>query len=160
MLRVAKLVLIGAVLMACGDAFTPVVIVTDAPSFGAVSALASDTVLVMTITARNETSQLIEYSRRFPCGVFIRLHADESRSELVWDQRDWWNARSGGCKGLTIEKLLEPGASERLGASATVREMLGDSLASGGYYVTGLVLGDPDLDQIVIPAGHVELSRS
>ena len=157
LMRSAELFLVATIMTGCGDSPLEIV-VTEIPTYSAVSTLESGGIVQVTITARNETDRAVHYSIRVPCGVFVRVHRDAARSGPAWDQWAWLNMQTGGCKGLAVERILRPGGSETFMPSAAVDDILGDSLPSGRYFVSGMIIQDvPDLGRVDIAAGELDL---
>ena len=159
-MRKLQLLWVTALMAACGESAPTEIVLNQAPSLVAESSVIGDTMLVVTITARNDGASRIRFTRRFPCGEFIQLFADEARTMPVWDGQGWWNSRAGGCKGIDVDATLDPGATLVLSAGALVSEILGDSLPDAEYHATGLaIIGAPSSTEITSTAGAVTLSR-
>lgn len=157
---VSSVLATSGLIAGCGDAVPTEVVLGEAPSLMAESRLAADTVVV-TVTATNEGDLSIRYVRRAFCALWIRISADASRSTVAWDEEAWLNAtRAVGCKAPTVERVLAPGATETLGEAVAVSDVLGDSLPAGVYHLTAaVVIGDPGLSIVDVPAGSLDLSR-
>ena len=115
----------------------------------------------VTLTARNEQSHTIEFELRLPCGSTIRVYEPQAGSaKAAWDQLNWYNSRPGGCKWLPIPVVMSPGATQQYQASATIADVLGDSLPEGRYEIAGVIaIGAPELRLAEVRVGEVELKR-
>jgi len=130
------------------------------PIYQALSPTVSSGLLQAVVEARNPESRPITFEIRDPCGVTLRLYP-ESGSVPVWDQLDWLNSRPGGCKSIPMSLTLGPGESRTMTATASVGDILGDSLPSGTYRARIVVWqGVPAPGLVEVPApGTVVLAR-
>jgi hypothetical protein len=103
------------------------------------------------VRMRNRASSRVEVQLGGGCPVLLRVYRDEARTQLVWDQ-----GRGIACtKEIQIVSLAPGGTAERYTRTGA-REILGDSLPDGHYYLSAYVqvVGAP----LTIPAGAADLS--
>lgn len=87
------------------------------------------------------------------CPVLLRAYrTPEHTGEPAWDQ-----SREAVCTLQLMIVRLAPGESQEVTGSATARDVLGDSLPNGRYYLTAVVR--PDQQRIEIPAGEADLAQ-
>jgi hypothetical protein len=102
------------------------------------------------IRAASPGGALVHYSG---CPVTIRMYTDPARTGPPrWDALAVPNA---ACTLPLISRQVNEGEDLALTALTLPREVLGDSLAAGKYYVGAVVR--PNSDSLVLGAGEVEL---
>ena len=159
-MRTWQLILCIAFAPACTDEGATEILAYETPALTAQSHVMSDTVLVVSVTAANETSLPIRYTFRPICGAFVRVHVGDPSAPVAWDGHKWSTSRIGGCKGMDVERTLAPGRSEVFHAAAATGDILGDSLTAGEYGVSALlILGDPEPFFASVAAGRLALSQ-
>jgi hypothetical protein len=103
------------------------------------------------VTMRNPSSQATRVQLGSGCPVLIRAYRNEARTQLAWDQ-----SIGMVCTQQIQVVDLAPGASaERAAPRVNARDILGDSLPDGRYYLSAFVqvVGSP----LTLPAGSADL---
>lgn len=147
---------LGASSGACGNPIAASI----QPIYQSLSASVESGSLQTSVEAVNPESRPITFEIRDPCGATIRLYT-EGGSLLVWDQLVWLNNRPGGCKAVPRPITLGSRATRTLIATASLTDILGDSLASGTYQVRTVIWQGapvPGLIEVIAP-GLVVLIR-
>ena len=103
------------------------------------------------VTMRNGSSQRATVELGSGCPVILRVYRDAARTQLAWDQS------VGMVCTMQIQIVdLAPGATaEKAAPRVSARDILGDSLPDGRYYLSAFV-------QVVgggltLPAGSADL---
>lgn len=110
-------------------------------------------VLRTEVTVRNETAAPVSIQLADGCTVLLRAYRTETRAGApAWDQ-----LRSAICTMQLVGIDLAPGEEEKLGVMVNAREILGDSLPNGTYYLTAVVR--PVGGTVEIAAGRADLAR-
>lgn len=84
------------------------------------------------------------------CKVLLRAYRTEARQQAAWDQ-----GRVLGCTQAIETIQLQPGERRQLTARSNAREILGDSLPDGRYFLTAYLPANGG--EIEIPAGAADL---
>lgn len=107
--------------------------------------------LFTTVRIRNRSSERIGVELGSGCPVHLRVYRNEARTQLVWDQ-----GRTLICTQQIQRVELAPGASAERDTRTDAREILGDSLPDGRYWLGAYVqvVGSP----LVVPAGAADLA--
>ncbi len=94
------------------------------------------------------------------CAVALQLYSDSAYRNLVWDQQNWFNTRAGGCKWGRQELEIPGGTTGTIATPGTPSSLiLGDSLASGPYYVgVRIHLFSPADTTLVLKVGRRQFS--
>ena len=103
------------------------------------------------VTMRNPSSQPTRVQLGSGCPVLLRAYRDEARTRLAWDQS------VGIVCTMQIQVVdLAPGASAERNTRASARDILGDSLPDGRYWLSAFVqvVGGP----VTVPAGSADLA--
>jgi hypothetical protein len=85
------------------------------------------------------------------CKVLLRAHRTAARDQAVWDQ-----GRLVGCTQAIETIELQPGERRQLTAHADARQILGDSLPAGRYFLSAYVPASGGT--IEMPAGAADLA--
>lgn len=105
-----------------------------------------------TVSAANPGGDAVRI--RFPdgCIVTLRAYRDETRDgDPAWDQ-----ARTRACTMAIEERTVPGGGSLMLEAATDARDILGDSLPDGRYWLTTLLR--PAGEAVEVPAGATDLA--
>ncbi|MGH7445037.1 MAG: hypothetical protein ACREKM_09180, partial [Longimicrobiales bacterium] len=103
------------------------------------------------VTATNTRSRSIDITFPDGCVVLLRAYSDAARTQLVWDQGE-----HVGCTMALVEWDLAPGTSQTARAGTGAREILGDALPDGEYWLDAVLR--PDGRTVTVPAGSVQLA--
>lgn len=107
---------------------------------------------VAVLRATGSRSSVVEYGG---CPVEVQYFRTEARTGTpAWAQ---FRDPSYGCTLPLYRRTLAPGETLELAALSLPREVLGDSLPVGRYYVAAVVR--PNGEIVRIAAGEVELTR-
>ena len=104
-----------------------------------------------TVTMLNRSSARTTLELGSGCPVLLRVYQDQARTALVWDQ-----GRAIACtKQIQIVEIA-PGDTAQRSTRTNAREILGDSLPDGRYFLSAFiqVVGSP----VVVPAGEADLA--
>jgi hypothetical protein len=103
------------------------------------------------VRMRNRRSSRVEVQLGSGCPVLLRVYRNEARTQLVWDQ----GSRIACTKEIQIVSLTSGETAER-STRTNAREILGDSLPDGRYYLSAYVqvVGA----RLTIPAGAADLA--
>ena len=104
------------------------------------------------VRMRNRTGSATEIRFGGGCPVLIRAYRDEARTRLAWDQ-----SRTVACtKEIQILSLRSGESAERAAPHTDARQILGDSLPDGRYWLSAHVqiVGSP----LLIAAGAADLA--
>ena len=158
--RASPLALTALALTAgCGTALDP----TDAPSSlvileGAIECSAETAILESfpvqlhtIVTMRNRSPNPVTLELGSGCPVLLRVFPTEPRTAPIWDQ-----GRILACT-MQIQSLrLVPGETDQRTTRAGAREILGDSLPNGHYFLSAYlqVVDGP----VLVPAGTADLA--
>ena len=102
------------------------------------------------VTMTNRTAQRATVELGSGCPINLRAYRDAARTQLAWDES------SGRVCTMQIQIVeLEPGASAERNTRTDAREILGDSLPDGRYWLSASVqvVGNG----LVVPAGAADL---
>lgn len=109
--------------------------------------------LQTTVTLTNTTSAPQTLEIPGGCPVLLRAYTTAERTgEPAWDQ-----SRDIVCTQQVMIARLGPGESEEVTGRASARDVLGDSLPNGRYYLTAVVV--PNRQQVEVPAGEADLAQ-
>ena len=101
------------------------------------------------VTATNGTAAPVKLHTG-GCEAFIRAYRTADRSGTpAWDQR-----YAVACTKILKTFDFGPGQSVKLTMGTTARDILGDSLPNGRYYLSVVPATD---ESVVVPAGDVQL---
>lgn len=154
---VVALTLLVAACSSGGDA------VTDAPAdsrsvdgivYSAQTAVAESfpVQLYVTATARNPAGNAARLTFPDGCIVTIRAYDNEGRSgDPVWDQ-----SRGLMCTMAIEERTVPGGGALELRAASDARDVLGDSLPDGRYWLAAVLR--PNGARVEVPAGSADLA--
>jgi hypothetical protein len=103
------------------------------------------------VTLRNRSSARASVELGSGCPVHLRAYRDEARTRLAWDQ-----GRLLVCTMQIQSVELAPGDADQRGTRTDARQILGDSLPDGRYWLGAYVqvVGAP----LVVPAGSADLA--
>jgi hypothetical protein len=104
-----------------------------------------------TVRMRNRSRSSVQLRFGGGCPVQIRAYRNEARTELAWDQ-----GRVIACtKEIQIADLPAGDTIQRT-ARTNAREILGDSLPDGRYFLSAyvMIVGAP----LLVPAGAADLA--
>lgn len=105
----------------------------------------------VTLTNRGTARQQVELPGG--CTVLLRAYRSADRSgSPAWDQ-----SRQAVCTMQLLLLDLEPGESAEFQGRADAREILGDSLPAGRYYLTAVLR--PNGKEVELAAGEAELAQ-
>lgn len=107
---------------------------------------------VAVLRASGSAPVRLEYSG---CPVEVQYFRTTARTgSPAWAQ---FRVQNFGCILPLYVRTLAPGDTLQLGALSLPREVLGDSLPAGRYYVAAVLR--PNGETVRVPAGEVELTR-
>ena len=136
--------------------------VTDAPAdsrsvdgivYSAETAIAESfpVQLYVTVSATNSTGDAAQLVFPDGCIVMLRAYDDAERSgEPAWDQ-----SRLVGCTAAIEERTIPGGSTIELRGASDARDVLGDSLPDGRYWLSAVLR--PNGDVVEVPAGSADL---
>lgn len=137
--------------------------VTDAPAdsrsvdgivYSAQTAIAESfpVQLYVTVTATNTSGNARELVFPDGCIVTLRAYDNEARTgEPAWDQ-----AHLLGCTMALEERTVPGGGALELRGASDARDILGDSLPDGRYWLAAYIR--PDGGAVEVPAGSADLA--
>ena len=151
---------IGLFLAACSNGGDPVADTpSDSRSVGGIVYTAQTAIaesfpvqLYVTVTATNPSGNAVELG--FPDGCIVTLRAydnAELTGEPAWDQ-----ARAVVCTHAIEERTVPGGGALELRGASDARDVLGDSLPDGRYYLTAVLR--PNGETVEVPAGSADLA--
>src|SRR5688572_16164543 len=101
------------------------------------------------VVNRGRTRARLDF--RNGCKVLLRAYRTEAREQAVWDQ-----GRVVGCTQAVETIELQPGERRQLTARADARQILGDSLPDGRYFLGAYLPATGGA--IEMPAGAADLA--
>lgn len=101
------------------------------------------------VTARNTSPDPVRITFPDGCVVIIRAYRDAARSgQPVWEQ-------ASACTMALVPVDFAPGETKTFTNGTDAREILGDSLPDGRYWLSAFIR--PDSERIDVPAGAADL---